>query len=404
MVTQRLYYDDAYRIEFDASVLRSIAGKKGTTGIILDRTCFYPSSGGQPNDKGMLADQHVFDVTEQDGEIIHWIAGTLGVPSVHGRINWLRRFDHMQQHTGQHILSQAFLRTLKAQTVSFHLGEESSTIDLDLASLEPSQAESVADLANEIVFGDRPILARFVTAEDLAALDLRKVPSVEKDIRIVQVEGFDASPCGGTHVSRTGEVGPIAIRKWERRGQETRVEFLCGWRALRDYHWKTAAINDLALAFSVKDRELLDAILRLMEEAAENRRELHHLRDKLLEIEAGELLGQARLWNGIRVVMHAFEERPPQQVRKLASLLVKSDRTIALLGISGEKGHLVLSRSDDVSADLADLLRKTCQRFGGGGGGQPHLAQGGGFRGDQVSEALQWAYQALTRDEGLDHA
>ncbi len=404
MVTERLYYDDAYRIEFDANILRSIAGKKGTTGIILDRTCFYPSSGGQPNDKGMLDEQHVFDVTEQDGEIIHWIAGNLGIPSVHGRINWVRRFDHMQQHTGQHILSQAFLRTLQAQTVSFHLGEESSTIDLDLDNLEPSQAESVADLANEIVFGNRPVLAQFVTAEELASLDLRKGPTVQKDIRIVQVEGFDASPCGGTHVSRTGEVGPIAIRKWERRGQETRVEFLCGWRALHDYHWKTAAVNELALAFSVKDRELPEAVFRLMEDATENRRELHHLRDQLLEFEAGELLGRARPWNDIRIVMRAFEERAPQQVRKLVSLLIENDCAIALLGVSGAKGHLVFGRSDDVSLDVANLLRKTCQRFGGGGGGQPHLAQGGGFPGARVGEALQWAYQTLTGDEGISHA
>ncbi len=404
MVTKRLYYDDAYRTEFDATVLRSIAGKKGTTGIILDRTCFYPTSGGQPNDKGMLADQPVFDVTEQDGEIIHWIAGALDSPSVHGRVNWPRRFDHMQQHTGQHILSQAFLRTLEAQTVSFHLGEESSTIDLELASLEPSQAEAVANLANEIVISDRSVVAQFVTPDGLAALDLRKGPTVEKDIRIVQVEGFDASPCGGTHVSRTGEVGLIAVRKWERRGKETRVEFLCGWRALRDYQWKTSAVNELALAFSVKDRELPESVLRLVEEATQNRRELNHLRDQLLEGEATELLSQASLWKGMRVVVRAFEEREPQQVRKLASLLVENAHAIALLGVSGAKGHLVFGRSGDASADMANLLRKTCQRFGGGGGGQPHLAQGGGLSGDQVGEALQWAYQALIQDEGTSHA
>jgi alanyl-tRNA synthetase len=395
MVTQRLYYDDAYRTEFDASILRTIPGQRSSTGIILDRTCFYPTSGGQPNDQGMLDSQPVFDVVEQNGEIVHWIGGELQSDSVHGRIDWPRRFDHMQQHTGQHILSQAFLRVLEAQTVSFHLSEVIPTIDLDCSSLEVEAAEAVENLANEVVFTDYPVIARFVAPEELSDLELRKLPTVDKDIRIVQIEGFDASPCGGTHCARTGQVGPIAIRKWERRGQETRVEFLCGWRALRDYHWKTGTINELALAFSVKDQELSAAVLRLMQEATENRRELHHLRDELLAVEAGKLLGEARQWNEDRIVLRAFEERDPQEVRKLASVIVESPRTFALLGTSGENARLVFSRSEDSSIDVATLLRQACQQFGGGGGGQPHLAQGGGFPGHKVNEALEWAYRKL---------
>jgi len=396
MVTQRLYYKDAYRIEFDANVLRSMPGHKGTTGIILDRTCFYPTSGGQPCDTGTLDSQPVFDVLEQDGEIVHWIAGKLQSTSVHGRINWPRRFDHMQQHTGQHILSQAFLRVLKAQTVSFRIGEESSTIDLNRATLEASEAEAVQDLANEIVFADRVVVAKFVTPEELSALELRKSPAVEKDIRIVQIEGFDGSPCGGTHCSRTGQIGPIAIRKYERRSQETRVEFLCGWRALRDHRWKTRVINELALAFSVKDMELSEAVFRLMQEATENRRELHRLRDELLHLEAAKLLGKATPWKDTRVVLRAFDEREPQQVRKLASFAVECEKAIALLGISGTRARLIFACSKDSPVDVAILLKETCLHFGGNGGGQPRLAQGGGFPGDKVGEALEWAYQTLT--------
>jgi alanyl-tRNA synthetase len=396
MVTQRLYYQDAYGTEFDASVVASTPGKEGTTRVVLDRTCFYPTSGGQPNDTGMLDSQPVFDVLEQDGEVVHCVAGQLQSMTVHGRINWPRRFDHMQQHTGQHILSQAFLRELNAQTVSFHLGDETSTIDLDRSTLEAAECEAIENLANQVVFGNHPVVAQFVPPDQLGALELRKLPTVQKDIRIVQVEGFDASPCGGTHVSRTGEVGPIAMRKWERRGQETRVEFVCGWRALHDHHWKTSTINELALAFSVKDQELSQAVFRLMQEATETRRELHHLRDRLRTQEAAKLLGEARKWDQGQVVLHSFEEADAQEVRKLAALLIERPRTMALLAASGVQARLVFGRSEDLSINVAALLRQTCQRFGGGGGGQPHLAQGGGFPGDKVGEALEWAYQVLT--------
>jgi alanyl-tRNA synthetase len=394
-MTKRLYYEDSFRREFTATVLRSIPGQQGAIGVVLDQTCFYPTSGGQPCDLGTLGLQPVHDVAEQDGQVVHWMQGQVPGPSVQGRIDWMRRFDHMQQHTGQHMLSQAFLQVLTAQTVSFHLGAESSTIDLDCANLETSALQSVEDLVNQVVFEDRPISTRFVPRQDLPLLELRKLPTVDKEIRIVEVEGFDLSPCGGTHCTRSGEVGPVAIRKWERRGQEARVDFLCGWRLVRDYRWRRDAVNELALAFSVKDRELEAAVLRLMEEAAEQRRELHHLHEQRLDEEARSLLASASRWNDTRVVSRAFEARDPMQVRKLASLLVENAHTVALLATSGTQARLVFARSADLSVDMAALLKAVSLHFGGGGGGQPHLAQGGGFSGQQAAEALELAYQTL---------
>jgi alanyl-tRNA synthetase len=406
-MTLHLYYDDAYRTEFDAQIVRCVESEKGGVGVILDRTCFYPTSGGQPCDHGTLDGQPVLDVTEDQEDIIHWIAGRLTGPNVHGCINWTRRFDHMQQHTGQHILSQAFEQLLDAQTVSFHLGAEVCTIDLDRTTLEAAQAEQVEDCANEIVFADWPVLTRFVTAEQIPTLGLRKEPTVQTDIRIVEVEGFDRSPCGGTHCARTGQVGPIAIRRWERRGQETRVEFVCGWRAVRDYRWKTTMVNELALAFSVKDREMATAVQRLMQEAADSRRELQRLREELLTGEAARLLAAGTVWHDNLIVRQAFAERDVPEVRKLASLLVAQPRTVALLGIAGtpprsggteyrQQARLIFARSTDVPYDMAALLKNTCQAFGGSGGGQPHLAQGGGFPGEQLTAALDLAYQTLT--------
>jgi alanyl-tRNA synthetase len=398
-MTIHLYYDDPYRTEFDAQIVRWVEGEKGAVGVILDRTCFYPTSGGQPCDEGTLDGQAVLDVTEDQGDVVHWLAGRLTGPSTHGCIDWPRRFDHMQQHTGQHILSQAFEQLLDAQTVSFHLGAEVCTIDLDRSTLEAAEAERVEDRANEVVFADRPVLTRIVDAEEIASLKLRKAPTVLTNIRIVEVEGFDRSPCGGTHCARTGQVGPIAIRKWERRGQETRIEFVCGWRAVRDYRWKTATVNELALAFSVKDRELAAAVQRLMQEAADSRHELQRSREELLTTEAANLLAAATAWHNVRIVCKAFAERDMAEVRKLAALLVAEPRTIALLGIGGQQARLVFARSTDVPGDLAALLRKTCQAFSGSGGGQPHLAQGGGFPGEKLSAALDLAYQALTNPD-----
>jgi len=394
-MTQRLYYQDAYCTEFDATLLRILPGQDGTSGVILDRTYFYPTSGGQPCDHGTLDGQPVVDVTEEQAEITHWVRGHVLGPRVHGQIDAPRRLDHMQQHTGQHILSEAFLKLLDAQTVSFHLGEDSCSSDLDRPSLSAEEAARVEELANQVTFSDRRITARIVTPADLSKLALRKTPSVDHDIRIVEVEGFDLSPCGGTHCATAGQVGPIAIRRWEHRGQETRVEFVCGWRALRDYRWKTATINQLALSFSVKDRELGDAVARLQQEAADNRRELRHLQDEMLVVEAQQLLAQAALWQGTRVVVRAFEGRDPQQVRSLATLLAKEPHTIALLGSAGEQGRLFFARSTDPPVDLAALLKTACRSLGGSGGGQSHQAQGGGLRGDQVRQALDLASQTL---------
>jgi len=394
-MTLRLYYKDAYCTEFDAQIMDRVPGPQGTTGIILDATCFYPTSGGQPCDHGTLDSLPVVEVLEQDGEIVHCATGEPAGSVVHGRILWPRRFDHMQQHTGQHILSQAFLQVLGAQTVSFHLGDEVSTIDLDCAALEPAQIEAVEDRANEIVLANRLVVTRFLRRDELSGIDLRKEPSVTGDIRVVEVEGFDRSACGGTHCARTGEVGPIAIRKWEKRGQEVRVEFLCGWRAVRDYRWKTATVNELALAFSVKDRELAAAVQRLVQEAGDNRRQLQHLQEEMVGVEAAKLLGKAQVWNNTRLVVHAFVDREMAQVRKLAGLLTQTPGTIALLGISGAPARLVFASAPDVATDVAALLKKTCLAFGGNGGGQPHLAQGGGFPGDKVDQALQWACHTL---------
>jgi len=251
--TKRLYYDDSYLRHFTAQVVESTK-VKGRPAVILDRTAFYPTSGGQPHDRGLINGIPVINVIERkDGTVVHVLEEPLPgeVTTVEGEIDWERRFDHMQQHTGQHILSQACLQRLKAETVGFHLGADYATIDLNKAPLSEKKLEAAEALANAVVFANRPVVARFVSKEELAAMPLRKPPAVEGPIRIVTVEGFDWSPCGGTHVRATGEVGVIKIVRYERRGAETRLTFLCGERAWRDYHQKNRLLRRLATRFSV---------------------------------------------------------------------------------------------------------------------------------------------------------
>ena len=394
-MTERLYYLDPYRLEFEARVAeRMSVGAK--PGVVLGSTCFYPTSGGQPRDEGHLNGVPVTNVFErEDKAIVHVLATELKGGLAHGVIDWERRFDHMQQHTGQHILSQAFLQLLNAETVGFHLGKEASTIDVDKAPLAVSQLDKVEDLTNEIGFADRPVRTYLATETELAGLPLRRLPTVEMPIRVVEVEGFDYSPCGGTHCQRTGEVGLIKITRVERRGQDTRVEFLCGGRALADYRGKNRTVNELANRFSVGAWELAEAVERLAEEAKSSRRELNAAKNRLLAYEAAELLAEAEQHGDIRVVRKVFTDREGEEVRRLALRLMESEGSVALLGLSGGKAQLFFACSADLPYDMNDLLKRACQVVGGGGGGRRHFAQGGGPDGSKVGEALEAAYERL---------
>jgi len=389
-MTQRMYYDDSYHTDFKARILDRRPLEIGV-GLVLDQTCFYPSSGGQPFDTGWLNGVPVVDVFEDGAEIVHVVERDVPGEVVNGRIDWARRFDHMQQHTGQHLLSEAFQRLFGAVTQSFHLGKTSCTIDLAQGALRPKEIARAEHLANEIVLENRPISARFYDQGELADIPLRKLPTKAEDIRIVAIQDFDYSPCGGTHCCATGQVGPIKVRKWERRGQKTRVEFLCGWRALNDYSWKHEAITALANAFSVKDTDVVETVTRLTEEAKESQKELQSLRGRLLDYEAEALVARAPSFGDVAIVTSIFEDRGQEQVRHLALRIAGAGRRIAILGIGGAKARLILARSAKAPGNMNLLLREICQTFGGGGGGQPHLAQGGGLDTARLEEALNFA-------------
>jgi len=384
-MTVRLYQADSYRTEFEAAVV-DVRPHGEQWAVVLDRTAFYPTSGGQPHDTGRLGGMRVTEVLEDDQERIVHIASGRVDGTVTGTIDWPRRFDHMQQHTGQHMLSQAFLQALGAQTRAVHLGATSSTLDLELSGLTAEGAGRVEDVANQIVFEDRPVNVREVDESALADLGLRRPPKKRGLIRVVEVEGFDRSACGGTHVRRTGEVGPIKIRRWEHVKGGLRVEFLCGWRALRDHRWKNALVLELAARFTVKDAELADAVDRQAAQLRERERQVGDLRERLVDLEARRLLDD--LTGTPRVVAAVLPGWPAETVSALAGRLAAEAAVVAALGTAD--GRLVIARSADLDLDAAAILSGVARPRGGRGGGRPAYAQGA-VPAQRIGEAVEAA-------------
>lgn len=393
MSTVRAYYDDPYCREWAAIILRWERGK-GRVGLVLDRTCFYPGGGGQPPDGGTIGGQPLLEITE-GADPVHWVAEDPAADTVACALDWSRRLDHMQQHTGQHILSAAFERVLDADTVSFHLGEDTVSIDIARIGLTDDDLRRVEQAANEAVMADLPVGVHYFEPGQAIPLPLRKPPAVEGRVRIVAVEGVDYSPCGGTHCARTGEVGVIKIVRAERRGAETRIYFLCGRRALEDYRRKHAIVSSMAAHFTVADAELPDAVGRLEEEVRTLRKALEHTQARLFDLEAALLLEDAERIGDVRVVARVFDDRNGEAVKRLALHLAAQGHCVALLASRGERVQVTFARSDDVGYDMAALLRQVAPTFGGRGGGQPQIAQGGGTDASRIDEALRQAVNLL---------
>lgn len=396
-IVNRLYYRDAYLREFDARVVEQYETDRGI-GVVLDRSAFYPTSGGQPHDTGLLNSVPVVEVFERipDAAVVHVLERRLESDVVQGMVDWPRRFDMMQQHTGQHVLSHAFESVVDADTVGFHLTEDNLTIDVNRAPLSADDCGLVEQCANEVVWADLPVHADFVRREELARLPLRKPPVISGPVRIVRIDQRDFSPCGGTHCSATGSVGQILIRKVERRGSETRIDFVCGGRALAEARRKLRLVGELAAQFSVGDRELLESITRLGEDARSCRRELKLAEERLLDREAAELYTGGEQIGATRLIVRRFDDRNVAAVKYIAQRLMAEPSCVALIGaVQGGSAQLTFARSDELPLDVRPLLRDACRLIGGGGGGQPNLAQGGGSRIDEVDSALHAAAQAV---------
>jgi len=391
--SERLYYRDSFLREFDAQVIS--CEKEGERWrVLLDRTAFYPTSGGQPFDTGKLGDVPVIEVADVEHKVVHYTSAAIPVGPVHGTIDWPRRIDHMQQHTGQHLLSAVFIELFGFQTVSFHLGKEISTIDLATPTVKIEHLEAAERRVNEVIFEDKPVVIRFGTAEELAEAGIRKKVEREGILRAIEVEGFDRQPCGGTHLERTGQAGTLLIRKLERRRDQCRVEFLCGSRALaqarKDFTTLTQAVSLLSCGI-----EELPAVLgKTLEERRVQHGAVKKLEERAAEHQARWLLAARPAAEALRVIAASIEDATPSYLDLLAAKLVAEANVVALLA-SRATGHVVFAQTKGMAQDMGALLRETLKQFGGKGGGAKDFAQGSVADSAKVQDMIDQARKAV---------
>jgi len=379
-MTERIYYTEPSRRAFEATVTRT-GERDGRPLVTLDRTAFYPTSGGQPFDTGRLGSVEVVETIDEDDDIVHVVSAPVAPGTrVRGEIDWARRFDHMQQHTGQHVLSAAFDRLFENRTTSFHMGAEVSTIDLAREATSDELERAVAE-ANHVVWEDREVSVRFVSAGEAARLPLRKEPVREGTLRLVEISDFDLSACGGTHVSRTGEIGMIAVTQSERFRGGSRVTFACGSRALRVFRGYRDAVAGAVRVLSVLPHELPSAVERAQLDSKDLRKTVSRLQGELAGYEASRLLEDAAVVGDRRVVVRALEGWDAAGLKAIASSLVGRSGVVAVLVSARNPVAVVVARSQDAALDSSKGLRMLLDRFGGRGGGRPELAQGAGLVG-----------------------
>lgn len=392
-MTERLYYTDPYLREFDANLLDTVS-HEGHTALVLDRTAFYPTSGGQPADAGAFADVRVLDVVEaDDGRILHVVDRGPSVTTLHGTIDWTRRFDHMQQHTGQHVLSAAFDRLLGVRTESFHLGADDSTIDL-AREVTAAEVERAENEANRIVWEDREVGIRFVEADDVRALGLRKETNRQGTIRLIDIHDFDLSACGGTHVARTGAIGIIAVAAAERFRGGSRITFRCGNRALIGFRALRDIVSGSIRVLSVAPPELPSAIERLQGDARELRRQIKGFQGQVAVGRADALAAGAEVTDDVRVVAASLEGWDANGLKLVASRIIEQPGFAVVLVSEPQPSAIVVARSNGVNVDSGAVLKAVAAKFGGKGGGRPELAQGGGVTG-LASDVLAFARARL---------
>lgn len=397
--TTKLYFSDSSLLEFSASVIDAAPSARGVC-VVLDQTAFYPTGGGQPNDLGKLGDEPVIDVFEDESGTIYHVLEQAGSirpgETISGKIDRARRLDHMQQHSGQHVLSQAFVQACGAETRSFHLGSLTSTIDIELQSPTMEMMRAAEDIANAVVFEDRPMRVHTVNEAEAARLPLRKESAVQGDIRVIEIENFDWSPCGGTHAARTGQIGLIAIRSHERAKRMTRVEFVCGNRALADYRLANNTAVAVARLFSADRDSTPELVARAIQEAKSTKKRIRDLLERAMAAEAAELLEAATRIEGARIVHAVFAGRDLQELQVLAAKIVQREPSIALLATKQEgAARLVFARSDSLDQNMGELLAEACKTLGGRGGGRPDLAQGGGPETHKAEQAIRDAVETL---------
>src|SRR5262245_61173770 len=395
-MTRKIYWEDSHMTRFTARVTDAWL-QEGRRVVALDQSAFYPTGGGQPCDTGSINSARVIDVEmADDGWILHRLDSEVAIAAgeeVNCEVDWRRRREMIQQHTGQHILSQALFQLFGAETKGFRITDRTTEIDLTLEAQPDEIERAIAraeEMANDVVFDNREIRVHNVTPEEAERLPLRKESFVADCVRVIEIADYDWSPCGGTHAGRTGEVGLIVVRGWERAKKMTRVHFLCGVRALDDYRRVSRSVDAIARKFTVGREEVESSVARLRDENKRLTRRAREATRLAATVEAQELIEAAEPVGGARIVSRVFEDRDVEELRLLAHRLVEGDNVVALLASKeGGTARLVFARSANLSADMNALMRAACERLCGRGGGKPEFAQGGGPKAPELDEALK---------------
>jgi alanyl-tRNA synthetase len=389
--TKKLYFDDPYQVEFEAKVVeRKI--HDGRPALILNQTCFYPESGGQPSDKGTINGVKVISVLEEGEAIIHLLEENISEEEIKGKIDWPTRFDYMQQHSGQHLLSQSFYELLGGETLSFHLGDESSTVEIDVREIHEEEIAKVERRANEIVFQDREIKTYFVPEEKIKDIPLRKPPQKIGLIRVVEIADFDYSACGGTHCRKTGEIGIVKILRWERIRNNLRFEFLCGQRAIEDYTQKARTLRQLTNQFTVSEHEVISSVEKIFDESKLSKKKLRKLQQKIAQYEAQEIIDKAKE----KIIKEILAERTPEEAKFLALNIIHRGDFVVLYALKREKrGHFVLAAAENLNLDMRELVPLISPLIKGKGGGSSSLVEIAGAETENLMLALNKAYELV---------
>jgi alanyl-tRNA synthetase len=395
---EQCYLADPYAVEFSSRVREVEPAGEGLWAVYLDRTFFYPESGGQPDDRGTLGGRAVVAVAESEKGVRHLVKGELRAgETVKGVIDWPRRFDHMQQHSGQHLLSRIFLESYKLKTVSFHLGEEACTIDLEGNVPSEERLEEAERRANEVVFRNIPILCRVADAGEIQTSTVlrSRLPEGVERVRIVEIEKFDSSTCCGTHVRSTGEIGIVKILGMEKVKGNARVEFVCGGRAVKDYAAKHKILSSIAKQFTTDWREIPRIVGKLGDEGKELRRKNDELSRELAGFKAVGLSEATGTAGGFDIVKRVFAEGDAASLREMATKIRDMGNKIVLFGLAGPSPALIFGCSAGIPLNMGELMKACAPIVGARGGGGKDFAQGGGGDGSRVSEALDEAERRI---------
>jgi alanyl-tRNA synthetase len=405
-MTTRLYYQDSFLYDFDAEIREVLDSPRPA--LILDRTAFYPTSGGQVFDTGWITSDAdaKFRVTEvadaEDGKVVHYLEALSndlkpGV-RVRGQVDPTRRRDHMQQHSGQHVLSAAFIRLYNIPTVSFHMADDYCSIDLDTPALTKEQIESAERLANEIILENRAVDTRFVTRDEAGKLGLRKLPPTERDeLRLIEIRDFDLCACGGTHVSQTGQIASVLLRKVEKVRQGWRIEFVAGQLAVSTARRDFTTLTETAALFSAHLYDLPQQARKSLDEIKSLRKQREQSLDELAAAHAAALLAETPEANGRKLVVCTLADRELNFIKLLAQKLTRlAPNAVALVATASPQPSLVFAQSAGQPFDMGALMKETMTKLGGRGGGSKDMAQGGIPNADGIEDALKAVAATLT--------